>query len=179
MIRFCRVILFSAAAGAGIVASDLDCLLGGRARRHFAAGKALHQRLCHLLALDGRLAARHGGQDAQHGGLLDVGDHVVKHICTDETVLGDGIALCIGVQPDAVLQLFHRVEVIHPLLVHRAEEQCALDLAHVDVHRLPHRFTGSIELHRAVLGSFGDGLFVHRADLLLGILVVEHSADHR
>ena len=111
-------IFFAAAAGAGIIASYL--LRGGFAHRPGRVGAVGGGGggLGHLLPLGLLLGADLHRQHQMGGILPDGGDHLVEHVETLDAVHHHGILLPVGPQMDALAQLIHVVDVIHPVAIH-------------------------------------------------------------
>ena len=61
--------------------------------------------------------------------LPDAGHHVIEHVIAGQLVLVQRVAVGVRLQADALAQLIHIVDVVHPLLVDRLEQDNALQLA--------------------------------------------------
>ena len=120
--------LQAAAAGAGVVAADLDdadrlalgCALcaGCAVARHIALAGGFG----HLLTLGGLARLAHfDSQQHLDAGLPDGIDHLVEHIKALDTVLDDGVLLAVAAQNDALTQLVHVINMVHPLAVYALE----------------------------------------------------------
>ena len=166
----------AAAAGAGVVAADLDdadgLALGGTlgAGRTVAGHKALAGGLGHLLPLGGSARAAHlDGQQHLDAGFPDGINHLVEHVEALDAVLHNGILLAVAPQRDALPQLVHVVDVVHPLPVHALEQTDALQLTH-------ERGTVALllvvqDVHAAVIQQVGDAL--HRDAVVIGDGIAE------
>src|SRR5437763_1375600 len=62
--------------------------------------------------------------------LLDAVEHLAEHVEAFALVLDQRVALGVGAQPDALLEVVHLVEVLAPLAVDDREQHLALQLAH-------------------------------------------------
>ena len=154
----------AAAAGAGVVAADLDdadgLALGGTLGTGCAVAghEALTGGLGHLLPLRGRSArtAHLDGQQHLDAGLADGIDHLVEHVKALDAVLNDGVFLAVAAQRDALTQLVHVVNMVHPLAVYTLEQ--------ADAFQLPHQlravalFLVVQDVHPAVVQQIGDAL---------------------
>ena len=123
------LVLLAAAAGAGVVRPHL-------ARYPLGLGLVIHSRrvdgLCHLLALDGlRVLPQHYVVEVRRRLVADTRYHLVEHVEALVAVLYDGVLGAHRAKADALTQLIHSVDVIHPMLVDRAQQVYALQLAHV------------------------------------------------
>ncbi len=83
--------------------------------------------------------------------------HLVEHVIAFNLIFGDGVLVAIGAQADAVAQLIHRVDVIHPAAIHAGEQHDALQLAGIDVQQLEALFAQGVEIARFLL-ELGDQL---------------------
>jgi len=63
--------------------------------------------------------------------ILDAFQHLAEHVVALALVFHQGVALGVGPQADAFLQVVHLVEVLAPLAVDDLQQHEALDLAHV------------------------------------------------
>ena len=117
----------TAAAGAGIIRIDL---------RLCALLRRLHQRIVlirtgdlrDLFALLRPLDA--GEVDRTNGIFPDAGHHAVEHVVTGDLILGQRIPVAVGRKPDALPQLIHVIDVIHPAAVDRAQQHDAFQFTH-------------------------------------------------
>ena len=112
-------VFFAAAAGAGVVGVDLFVsaalglsdsgvvLVGAGGLGDFLA-------LYFLLDLDVE-------EDAD-GLLHNVAGHFIEHVVAGHLVFHKGIVLAVGLQADALAELFHVVDVVHPLAVDDLED---------------------------------------------------------
>ena len=100
--------------------------------------------------------------------------HLVEHVVALDLVFGDGVLVAVGAQTDAVAELIHRVDVIHPAAIHAGEQHDALQLARVDVDQLEALLAQGVEIARLLL-ELGDKLFL--IDRLEGFLMRLEEAD--
>ena len=120
----------TASARAGIIASGLFA--------HFYRLFLLHRRQPWLAAVGTATCSRCGSssrlhlnrQHQPHGVLAYCGYHFVKHLVALAAVLDNRVLLRIGAQINALTQFIHRVDVIHPLFIHDAQQHDALKLTH-------------------------------------------------
>ena len=84
----------------------------------------------HALTLDLLVLLHADGVQAAHRLLLNGGDHLLEHLEGLLFIGDDRVGLGIGAQADALAQILHRVDVIHPVLIHDAQQHDALNLAH-------------------------------------------------
>ena len=107
------------------------------------------------------------------------GDHLVEHIKALVPVFDDGILRAHRPQTDALTELIHRVDVIHPMLVDGAEQIYPFDLAHIDAVLLEVSFLRGIGFSRrlvdrllergGVLRFEGGRGYVYRKELPDGV----------
>ena len=148
------LVLLSASAPARIVRIDLLLRPLHRCLRHglilVCAGD-----LRHLLPLDMVL---HADMHQQTDGVLLNGcAHLVEHLIAGQLILHLRVALRIGLRADALLQLCHVVDVIHPLLIDHTKQADALQLADCFLIR-ELRFLRLVELHRLFLELLLDSV---------------------
>ena len=137
------LILLAAAAGTGIVASDLLDLARLLLDRSVARSGS-DDALGHALALDLGLRLDAGGEDAAHRLVLDGVDHILKHGQGLLLVDVHGVLVAVGLQADALTQLGHGVDVIHPVFVHHAQHHHALQLTHDGGGESLHKTVGQL-----------------------------------
>ena len=123
----------------------LTVLSAAAARR-----RDLRDLLCGVIVL---LRAQAKQIQAADGLLADGVDHAVEHREALALIRHDRIGLPVGAQADALLQVLHGVDVVHPVLVDDAQQDDALDLAHA--------------LRAELLLARGIGLAEERIELLL------------
>jgi len=63
------------------------------------------------------------------GLLHDVAGHLVEHVIAGHLVFDQGVVLAVGLEADALAELFHVVDVVHPLAVDDLEDDDALEFA--------------------------------------------------
>ena len=120
-----------------------------RLRLLHTLGRALHPRLI----------------NAAHRVLTDQVNQLVKHVRGFDLVFHHGVLLGIGAIADAVPQLIHGVNVIHPAVVHGAEQHHALKLPHIHAQPRQKRLALLIEVPR---------LRLHGADQTILVPVLHH-----
>ena len=87
--------------------------------------------LGHPLALHGLGVGLHPHDEhAAHRLLLNGRDHLLEHGVALALVLHHRIVLAVSPQADALAQLGHVVQMLHPVLVHHPEHHDPLQLAH-------------------------------------------------
>ena len=138
------LILFAAAAGAGIVAADFLGRLGYGFRRAFRRTVGDEFRV--VRKVFGRFHGPHRGtvdldthfQEHGDGARLDALDHLVEHFETFLFVGDDGIHVAVCAQAYALSELIHRVDLIDPVAVHVHQEETALHVRVIDAELLAH-----------------------------------------
>ena len=127
-------------------------LFGGLPFHAYISRAGFTRRLRHLLALDRLLGAQLHRQQHAGGVLPDGLHHLVVHVEALDAVFHHGVVLAVAAQVDALAQLLHRVDVLHPLGIHGAQQDHALKFAHQ--RRAVTLFLVGADLFRAV----GEGL---------------------
>ena len=102
-----------------------------------------------LLDIDARLI------HTADGILADEVNHLVEHVIAFNLIFGDGVLVAVSAQADAVAQLIHRVDVIHPAAIHAGEEHDALQLTRIDMDQLEALLAQGVEIARFLL-ELGD-----------------------
>ena len=151
------------AAGAGIIWIDLL----GRALDRFLLGRIIAVRARDLggrLALHLLLTAQ--VQQSPDRVFLYRGGHVVEHVIARHLVLNQRISLAISLQADALTQLLHVVDVIHPMPVDDLQQDHALYLTHL-LGIWEHGLRFLIKLHACLLYQLYE---IVRLELLLLLL---------
>ena len=111
----------------------------------------------HLLPLRFFLGvAEADGQEHLDCVLPNGGNHLIEHIEAFDAVFHNGVTLGVGAKVNAFPQLFHGVDVIHPLGINVPQE-------HHTFH-FPHPVGTDLLLFFLVLG---DGLFIEDVDDVL------------
>lgn len=111
--------LLTAAAGTGIVAADLHGLFHGLLfRRGATAAHVLHGGLGDPLPLDLFVLLQPDGVQAADRLILDGGDHFLEHFQRFPLVDVHGVVVAVALGPDALLQIVHGVDMIHPVFVY-------------------------------------------------------------
>ena len=104
------------------------------------------------------------GEEHLDGVLPDQVDHGVEHLAALHAELDDRVALGVGAQVDALFEVVHGVDVVHPLGVDILEQDHALELPHQlgAEHGLPLGVEQVDALPEEVLELFGldGGLFL-------------------
>ena len=120
-----------AAAGTGIVAADLHGLFHGLLfRRGAVAAHVLHGGLGDPLPLDLFVLLQPDGVQPADGLILNGRDHFLKHIQGFPLVDVHGVVVAVALEPDALLQIVHGVDMIHPVFVYHPEHDDTLQLPH-------------------------------------------------
>ena len=63
--------------------------------------------------------------------ILDGSCHLIEHIVSDHLVLDKRILLSICCKPDRLPQLIHIIDVVHPVCIHRLQQDDTLDLTNI------------------------------------------------
>lgn len=165
------LVFLSASARAGVVRTYL-CALADGASLFAAVGRAAGRGyLRHLLALGVLLVLGHYRHHQADGVLADGHGHLVEDIIALLPERNDGILLTVGAESYAALELFHGIDVIHPLAVNHLEQNHALERSHyrhavfVNAHEL---FTLVINLMSALNELFLCVLAVKAVREVLG-----------
>ena len=86
--------------------------------------------LRHALALDLGVRLEAEAEEPAHDLLLDGRGQSLEHLEAFTLVGDDRVLLRVGAQTDALTQIVHRIDVIHPVFIDHAKRDDALDLAH-------------------------------------------------
>src|SRR5579859_5480600 len=141
------------AAPARVVAADLNVRAGGGTRRRRRADRGAHALLRRAVGAAARavgvarpalehLAHQRGRgwwrrvalhlhpEDARDDRALDTVAELVEHLERFVLVFDKRVALAVGAKPNALAELLHLGQILHPLPVDRAQHHVALDVRH-------------------------------------------------
>ena len=99
--------------------------------------------------------------------VLDLVDHLVKHIKSLALVFHNRVLLGVNLEADAPTQLMHGVDMVHPVAVYHLEQDHPLQLPHDLRPQL--RFLCLVKSHRLLLQGFGQLVRGQLLQLLSGI----------